>query len=281
MASANVSAAQAVATPRRSHKRIEPARIAAGIFGGAVFVFLALPIVVITFSAFSPTAFPEFPPTGFSLQWFGEVFTSRGWMRAIQTSLVLLCIVTPLVVVLGTLASYALHSSKSKAASLLQSFLLSPLMVPQIVLGIALLYVFSTLGLAGSIAGMAIGQAVICLPYVVRCVNASIASFDPQLEAASMSLGASPAQTFRRVTLPLIKPGIIAGAVFAAVTSLGEVSISLFLSSPKAMPVSVRVFNYIEQTFDPAVTAVSVIFVAVSIAVLVVIDRTVGLSKVM
>ena len=281
MASANVSAAQAAAKPRRSRKRIEPARIVAGVLGGAVFVFLALPIVVITFSAFSPTAFPEFPPTGFSLQWFNEVFTSRGWMRAIQTSLVLLCIVTPLVVVLGTLASYALHSSKSKAASLLQSFLLSPLMVPQIVLGIALLYVFSTLGLAGSIAGMAIGQAVICLPYVVRCVNASIASFDPQLEAASMSLGASPAQTFRRVTLPLIKPGIIAGAVFAAVTSLGEVSISLFLSSPKAMPVSVRVFNYIEQTFDPAVTAVSVIFVAVSIAVLIVIDRTVGLSKVM
>lgn len=268
----------ASATRRR---RIEPSRIVAGILGGAVFVFLALPIVVITFSAFSPTAFPEFPPTGFSLQWFGEVFNSRGWMRAIQTSLVLLCIVTPLVVVLGTLASYALHSSKSKAASLLQSFLLSPLMVPQIVLGIALLYVFSTLGLAGSIAGMAIGQAVICLPYVVRCVNASIASFDPQLESASMSLGASPAQTFRRVTLPLIKPGIIAGAVFAAVTSLGEVSISLFLSSPKAMPVSVRVFNYIEQTFDPAVTAVSVIFVAVSIIVLIIIDRTVGLSKVM
>lgn len=273
-----MASTQTVAARRR---RIEPSRIVAGILGGAVFVFLALPIVVITFSAFSPTAFPEFPPTGFSLQWFGEVFNSRGWMRAIQTSLVLLCIVTPLVVVLGTLASYALHSSKSKAASLLQGFLLSPLMVPQIVLGIALLYVFSTLGLAGSIAGMSIGQAVICLPYVVRCVNASIASFDPQLESASMSLGASPAQTFRRVTLPLIKPGIIAGAVFAAVTSLGEVSISLFLSSPKAMPVSVRVFNYIEQTFDPAVTAISVIFVAVSIVVLIIIDRTVGLSKVM
>lgn len=278
---ANAQTAAPAAGTRRRSRRIEPSHIAAGILGGAVFVFLALPIVVITFSAFSPSAFPEFPPTGFSLQWFNEVFTSRGWMRAIQTSLVLLCIVTPLTVVLGTLASYALHSTKSKAASLLQSFLLSPLMMPQIVLGIALLYVFSSLGLAGSLAGMAIGQAVICLPYVVRCVNASIASFDPCLEAASMSLGASPAQTFRRVTLPLIKPGIIAGAVFAAVTSLGEVSISLFLSSPKAMPVSVRVFNYIEQTFDPAVTAVSVIFVVVSIAVLIVIDRTVGLSKVM
>lgn len=268
-------------TTEAHRRRIDPWHIAANIAGGSVFVFLALPIIVIAFSAFSPTAFPEFPPTGFSLQWFSEVFSSRGWMRAIQTSLILLGIVTPIVVVLGTLASYALHSSKSKATSALQGFLLSPLMIPQIVLGIALLYVLSTLGLAGSIAGMAAGQAVICLPYVVRCVNASIASLDPRLEAASLSLGASPAQTFRRVTLPLIKPGIIAGAVFAAVTSLGEVSISLFLSSPKAMPTSVRVFNYIEQTFDPAVTAVSVIFVAVSIVVLIVIDRTIGLSKVM
>ena len=127
---ANAQTAAPAAGTRRCSRRIEPSHIAAGILGGAVFVFLALPIVVITFSAFSPSAFPEFPPTGFSLQWFNEVFTSRGWMRAIQTSLVLLCIVTPLTVVLGTLASYALHSTKSKAASLLQSFLLSPLMVP-------------------------------------------------------------------------------------------------------------------------------------------------------
>lgn len=255
--------------------------VLAKILGGIIFVFLALPIIVIVFSAFSPTAFPEVPPTGFSLQWFQEVFTNRGWQRAIRTSLFLLVVVVPVTVVLGTLAAYALHRMHGRAATWLQSFIMSPLMVPQIVLGIALLYVFSALGFNGSIWTMALGQCVIALPYVVRCVNASIAGFDARLEDASKSLGASEGYTFRHVTLPLIRPGIIAGAVFAAVTSLGEVSISLFLSSPANTPVSVRIFNYIEQTFDPAVTAVSAIFVAVSIVVLIVLDRTVGLAKAM
>lgn len=261
--------------------RIEIPGAAARIAGGAIFIFLALPIIVIVFSAFSPTAFPEVPPTGFSLRWFGEVFANQGWIRAIRTSLFLLVVVTPITVVLGTLAAYSLHQMRNRAASLLQSFLMSPLMLPQIVLGISLLYVFSALGVNGSIWTMALGQCVIALPYVVRCVNASIAGFDGRLIDASMSLGASAGYTMRRITLPLIRPGIIAGAVFAAVTSFGEVSISLFLSSASNTPVSVRIFNYIAQTFDPAVTAVSVIFVVASIVVLVILDRTVGLAKAM
>lgn len=265
-------------TPRQ---RRSVSGILAAAAGIVVFAFLSIPLIVITFSAFSPSAFPEFPPTGVSVQWFQEVFTSRAWIRSINTSLILLGVVTPCTVVLGTLAAYALHHLDFRGAGLIQGFLMSPLMLPQIVLGIALLYVFSAVGVSGSIWTMALGQMVITLPYVVRCVNASIASFDSTLENAAMSLGADRATTFRRVTLPLIKPGIIAGAVFAAVTSLGEVSVSLFLSAPTATPVSVRIFNYIEQTFDPAVTAVSVIFIAVSIVVLFVIDRTVGLSKVM
>lgn len=266
---------------KNARSKAESNGVVSTTVGVLVYLFLALPVVVITFSAFSPTAFPEVPPTGFSLQWFQAIFESRGWMRSIGTSLILLVIVTPLTVIMGTLASYGLHRLRFKGKEFIQSFLLSPLMIPQIVLGIALLYVFSAVGMMGSIVTMAIGQAVIALPYVVRCVNASIAGFDMSLESASMSLGARPFTTFRKVTLPLIKPGILAGAVFAAVTSLGEVSISLFLSSPTATPVSVRIFNYIEQTFDPAVTAVSVIFIAVSIVVLLIIDRTIGLSKVM
>ena len=251
------------------------------IAGTVVFLFLALPIVVIVLSAFSPTAFPEVPPSGFSLQWFEQVFTDKGWIRAINTSLLLLVMVTPTALVLGTLAAYALHRLRFPGVELIQGFIMSPLMIPTIVLGIALLYVLSTLGFTGSIWGMAAGQVVVVMPYVVRCVNASLASFDLRLEDASMSLGASPATTFRRVTLPLIKPGIIAGAVFAAVESFGEASVSLFLAAPTSTPVSVRIFNYIEQSFDPSVTAVSVIFVVASIVVLIVLDRTIGLAKAM
>jgi putative spermidine/putrescine transport system permease protein len=266
---------------RNGARRFDLAAVCGRVAGVVAFVFMGLPILVVVLSAFSPTAFPEFPPSGISFEWFEEVFTKRAWVKAIKTSLTLLLMVTPLSVVLGTCAAYGLHRVRFRGRELLQSFLMSPLMIPQIVLGIALLYVFSALGVTGSLWTMAVGQTVVCIPYVLRCVNASLASFDGALENASMSLGAGPWTTFRRVTLPLIRPGVVAGTVFAAVTSFGEVSISLFLSSPTAMPVSVRIFNYIEQTFDPAVTAVSAIFIFVSVVVLFVIDRTVGLAKAM
>ncbi|SHH97107.1 putative spermidine/putrescine transport system permease protein [Sporobacter termitidis DSM 10068] len=266
---------------KKRRARPEYSRLFGKAAGILVYIFMALPIIVIIFSAFSPSNFPEFPPTGFSLKWFVVIFTKKAWLKAIRNSLILLVLVTPITTILGTLASYSLHRLRFKGSELLQSFMLSPLMIPQIVLGIALLYLFSNVGWTGTYGALIISQVLIAFPYVVRSVNACMASLDPVLESASMSLGANNITTFRRITLPLIRPGIIAGAVFAAVTSFGEVSISLFLSSPTTMPVSVRVFNYIEQTFDPAVTAVSVIFVILSIVVLFIVDRTIGLSKAM
>lgn len=266
---------------KRTRFRLEPSQLFGIITGILVFLFMALPILVIIFSAFSPSDFPEFPPSGFSLKWFQVIFTKKAWLKAIRNSVVLLLLVTPITTVLGTLASYSMHRLRFKGSELLQSFLLSPLMIPQIVLGISLLYLFSAMGWTGTLRALVISQALIAFPYVVRSVNACMAGLNPILESASMSLGASPMTTFQKITLPLIRPGIIAGAVFAAVTSFGEVSISLLLSAPSTTPVSVRIFNYIEQTFDPAVTAVSVIFVVLSIVVLFIVDRTVGLSKAM
>ena len=266
---------------KKNRRRWDVSQVLGSAAGILVFIFMALPIVVIAFSAFSPSDFPEFPPSGFSLKWFVVIFTKKAWLKAIRNSIILLLLVTPITTALGTLASYSLHRLRFRGSELLQSFLLSPLMIPQIVLGIALLYVFSAMGWTGTLHALVIGQVLVAFPYVVRSVNACMAGLDPILESASMILGASPTETFFRVTLPLIRPGIIAGAVFAAVTSFGEVSVSLFLSAPSTTPVSIRVFNYIEQTFDPAVTAVSVIFVVFSIVVLFVVDRTVGLSKAM
>lgn len=262
-------------------KQIGISKIIVMIIGVLIYLFMALPMFVIILSAFSPTSFPEFPPTGFSLRWFREVFCNPDWLLTIRNSILLMLIVTPVTTILGTLASYSLHRLRFKGVELLQSFLLSPLMIPQIVLGIAMLYVFSSMGWTGTLRALVIGQSMIAFPYVVRSVSASMANMNSILENASMSLGASPATTFLKVTLPIIRPGIIAGSVFAAVTSFGEVSISLFLASPAVTPVSIRIFNYIEQTFDPAVNAVSVIFIVLSIVVLFIVERTVGLAKAM
>jgi putative spermidine/putrescine transport system permease protein len=249
--------------------------------GGLVYLFLILPVFVIVLSAFSPEAYPQFPPAGFSLKWFSALLGSREWLDALWISVLLLIIVTPVTVVLGTLAAYAIARLDFRGRQALQSFMLSPLMIPQVVLGIGLLYVFTSTGLVGSLTGLAIGHVIVAFPYVIRSVGVSAANLDPRLEQASMSLGAGRVRTFFRITLPLLKPGIIAGAVFSAVTSFGEVSISLFVSAPSTVTIPVRIFNYIDQTFDPAVNAVSVIFILLAVIALMMIEKVIGLTKVM
>ncbi|MCY8005268.1 ABC transporter permease [Bacillus haynesii] len=247
--------------------------------GLLVYLFLALPVFVIILSAFSPDEYPKFPPSGVSLRWFAGVFSSSGWMESIWVSCLLLLVVTPLAVILGTVAAYALARLNFPGKQAIQALILSPLMIPQIALGVSFLYLLTMIGMNGTFAGLAAGHMLISLPYVVRTVGVSMANVDPKLELASMNLGAGPWHTFFYVTLPLIKPGIIAGAVFAAVTSFGEISISLFVSSPAVTPVPVRTFSYIDQTFDPSVNAISVIFITVSVIALIIIERTIGLSK--
>lgn len=259
----------------------DPLRWLACLAAGLVYVFLILPMLVIVLSAFSPGAYPEFPPRGFSLRWFQALAQNPAWFDALANSAILLVIVTPIAVVLGTTAAYALARLQFRGRDALQAFVLSPLMIPQVVLGIALLYVLIAFGLSGTLIGLAAGHIIVCLPYTVRTASVSLAAVDRRLESASMNLGAGPWQTFRRITLPLIKPGIVAGAVFAAVTSFGEVSVSLFVSSPSTVTVPVRIFSYIDQTFDPTVNAISVVFIVLAVLALVLIEKTIGLTKVM
>lgn len=249
--------------------------------GILVYLFLILPVLVIFLSAFSPEAYPQFPPETLSLRWFEEFFANPAWIKTLKISAWLLLVVTPLTTLLGTTAAYALARLEFPGRAAVQAFVLSPLIIPQVVLGIALLYVLTGMGLAGSLTGLAIGHILVALPYVVRTVSVSLASLDRRLESASMNLGATPAYTFRHVTLPLIKPGIVAGAVFAAVTSFGEVSVSLFLTAPGTITMPVRIFTYIDQTFDPVVNAVSAIFIVLAVLALVLIERTIGLTKAM
>ncbi|MFJ5437482.1 ABC transporter permease [Pectobacterium brasiliense] len=249
--------------------------------GILVYAFLALPVLVIVLSAFSPETYPQFPPRDISLRWFRALLEDENWRSSLSVSLLLLVIVTPLTVMVGTFAAWALARLEFRYRESLQAFILSPLMIPQVVLGIALLYVLMAAGLAGSVTGLVIGHMVVALPYVVRTVSVSLAAMDRRLEAVSMSLGAGRAYTFRHVTLPLIKPGMLAGAVFAAVTSFGEVSVSLFLSAPDTITVPVRIFNYVDQTFDPTVNAISVIFIAIAVLMLIVIEKRIGLTKIL
>lgn len=159
-------------------------------------LLLALPVFVIILSAFSPDEYPKFPPSGISLRWFAGVFSSSGWMESIWVSFMLLLVVTPLAVILGTVAAYALARLNFPGKQAIQAFVLSPLMIPQIALGVSFLYLLTMIGVNGTFAGLAAGHMLISLPYVVRTVGVSMANVDQKLELASMNLGAGPWHTF-------------------------------------------------------------------------------------
>jgi putative spermidine/putrescine transport system permease protein len=253
--------------------------VAVAVVGAFIYAFLVLPVVVVVVSAFNDSPIPSFPPRAFTLRWFGVLLSDPGWIRAFETTLLLLLVVTPLSTLLGASAAYALGRLRFRGSEAIQAFLLSPLMIPQIVLGIGLLYFVLTLGWGNSLLPLIVGHTVVVFPYVVRTVSVSIFNLDPRLEAASLSLGARPFETLRRVTLPLIKPGILAGAVFAAIMSFGEVSVSLLVASATTTTLPVRIFDYVQQTFDPSVNAVAAVFVLASGIGLYLIERTVGLTK--
>src|SRR5690625_2834597 len=185
--------------------------------GISVYLFITIPVLVIIISAFSPNPYPEFPPSSFSLKWFGEIFQSSEWIDALWTSTLLLLVVTPITVALGTASAYAITRLHFPGKQLLQSLMMSPLMIPHVVLGIAFLYHGIAMGWFGTFSGLVFAHIVIAFPYVVRTVGVSVSNLNAVLESASMSLGAGRVRTFFGVTLPLIKPGIIAGTVFAAV----------------------------------------------------------------
>jgi putative spermidine/putrescine transport system permease protein len=170
-------------------------------------------------------------------------------------------------------------SSGRPCSCSLNTFFLSPLMLPTVIFGIALLQFYTRIGITRTPLSLVFGHLVITVPYVVRLVSASLAGLDPSLDRAAMNLGATPWQTFRRVTLPLIRPGIIAGATFAGIMSFDDVSVALFLASPRSVTLPVRIFTYIEQTFDPLVTAVCSVLIVFAALGVVLIERSIGLGR--
>lgn len=248
-------------------------RILFWVITGLIFAFLLLPTVIIILSAFSPTEYATFPPQGFSVKWFRSLFTSPTWMAAIANSLKILVIAVPLVTILGTLAAYGLYVANFRGKSLLQTLILSPIMIPAIILGISFLYLATSTGLLGTYTIMIAGHIIVALPYVFRSVTNVLVGLDPNIQRASTILGASPWHTFSHVIVPNIKSGILSGAIFAAITSLGEVSISLLVSSATTTTVPVQTMTYIDQTFDPSVNAVAVIFILVAVILIAILEK--------
>lgn len=257
---------------------MRPARIALGSLVGFSYLYMLLPIAVVVIEAFNGQELMRFPPQRWSVRWFVELWNHADFIEAFRISLLLAAATAALSTACGTLAAYALVRRRRPRQAGIETLLLAPLYLPRVLLGMALLLTFAKLGLTGSFTGMLLAHVLVTLPFVVRTVTASLAGIDPAVEEAARCLGATWRQTFTRVTLPLVRSGIIAGAVFAFIISFSDVYLALFISGPETLTLPLRVFNFMEWEQTPLVAAVSTVQIVLILAVMLVAEKAVGLS---
>ena len=244
-----------------------------------VYAFMLLPLLIVVAAAFNSGSYFTFPPQGFSLKWFANFFQRREFMQALWLSIDIGVWTAVISTVIGTMAAIALVRGRFRGRDLLNAYVTSPLLLPQILTGVAMLQYFSLLGLAQTYAALLIGHVVVTTPYVVRTVSAVLYNFDIALEEAAQGLGASPIRAFFEVTLGLIKPGVVAGAVLAFAISFDNFTISLFLTSSRLTPLPIELFAYLKYSFDPTAAAASAVAIGVTLVLMLLIARFMGLEE--
>jgi putative spermidine/putrescine transport system permease protein len=253
---------------------------------GLTLGFILLPLVFVVWLAFFRQEIPSFPPEGYSTRWFWAILDNRNFVGGFILSLQVGVAATLIGLVLAVPASLAIARRRFFGRGPVNTLLLMPLVVPGIVLGTSIyvaqieVEIATGLPLLGQTLGLVAAHVLVVVPWIVRLVTASLAGRDPAAEEAAQSLGATPWVTFRRVTLPAIRPGIVAGALFGFVMSFGNLEMSLFLVGPGRTTLPIAILTYLEWKIDPTVAAVSVVQIVLIGVAMVVTDRFVKLSQV-
>jgi putative spermidine/putrescine transport system permease protein len=250
-----------------------------GWVNAAILTFLLAPVALVVMFALNPAPYIAFPPEGVSLRWFAKFATSRDFQNAFGNTLVLAALTVAISGVVGTAAALALTRGRLPGSRALTSLLLSPIVLPLILTGFALFQLAMVLGVGRTFWGLLAGHVVVTIPYVVRTVLAVLATADPRLEEAARNLGAGAFQAFTQVTLPLIRPGVIAGCLFAFLVSFDQFPVSLFLVAPGAETLPITMFNYLRFDFDGTIAAASCVSIALALLIVLLIERTVGLQE--
>ncbi|MBI2846435.1 MAG: ABC transporter permease [Chloroflexi bacterium] len=250
------------------------------IYNVIIYLIILAPIVAVLLASISPSEAPVFPPNGFTLKWYLYAIGNSLYMGAFGISLVLGILTALSATALGTLSALALVRYRFVGRDVLQAFFLSPLILPLVLIGVALLQFYSLVGIRASIFTLLVGHIIITAPYVVRLVSVGLAGFDRNLELAARNLGASAWETFRRITLPIIMTGVVAGAAFAFIVSFGDVTLTVFITSPKVVTLPVRIFAYLEIRYDTFIFALGSMMIVFAAIAMVIIERAVGLGRV-
>lgn len=248
-------------------------------FNAAFVTFMVAPLAVVVAVSLTPEGFLEFPPSGISLRWFKAILDNPIFISAFWTSLYLGISSATLATIIAVPAGLAIGRHRFGGRDALVGLFMSPLTVPTIVLGIAFLRFLTQIGLSGTFIGLVACHAIIITPYVLRLVLASVVGLDHDAERAAASLGASRFTIFRRVTLPMIMPGVAGGWALAFITSFDELTVTIFIVSPSTVTLPVRLFSHITQTTDPLVASISTMIILFTVALLFLLERFYGLER--
>lgn len=240
-----------------------------GLFVGAlavlVMAFLVLPQGILLIQSFTAEDYLSFPPKSFGLRWYAYIFQDPVWLKALGTSLLIAILVTPLSLIIGTAAAIGLDRGPMRLRKALRTALVSPMILPHVVLGMAIYRIFLPIRFDDTVMGFLIAHLVLCVPYVIVTVGASLQGMDRSLEQAAVSLGASVPVALWRVVLPLIRPGLTGGAVFAFITSFDEFIVTYFLAS-RQTTAPIQIFSSLSYQLEPSIAAVSGLTLVVTAA---------------
>ena len=247
---------------------MRPWRLIRAVLCCIVAVWLLAPLVVVVVISFSSAPFLQFPPPGFSMRWYDQLFSTPAWTNSLLVSVEIMVPAAFFATVLGTAASYALVRGRVPGANLIMACLMLPLIVPGMITAAALFGVYRGLGLNGTLTGLIIGHTVLCLPYVVATVTSALRVQDERLEQAAATLGASPWSAFRHVTLPLILPAVLSSLLVTMILTFDELIVSLFVSSARVRPVAVQMWSNLLGDFDPTISAIASVCFLLALLVL-------------
>lgn len=239
----------------------------------AILGFLVIPILVIIPLSFNSTSFLTYPMDGFSLRWYQELLSSQDWMLAFKNSFIIAPFATILSMIFGTLAAVGLSRGNFPFKRIIMAFIISPMIVPTIIVAVGFYFYFAQLQLLNSYVGLILAHAMLGVPFVVITVCATLEGFNVNLSRAAASLGAPPLTVFFKVVLPLIAPGVISGALFAFATSFDEVVVTLFLASPTQKTLPIQMFSGIRENISPSIAAVATIMVVLSVLMLLTLEK--------
>jgi putative spermidine/putrescine transport system permease protein len=243
-------------------------RVGLWLFSFLVLLYLIAPLLAVIPLSFSSSSYLSYPIPAFSLRWYDDFFSSPEWIAAFRNSLFVGSVTALLATILGTLAALGFWRGGFPLQQLAMAFVISPIIVPVIVIAVGAYFFFAPLGLTNSFTGIILAHTALAVPFVVITVRATLSGLDRNLVRAAASLGAAPLRVFLKVILPIVAPGVISGALIAFATSLDEVVMILFMAGPEQNTIPRQMFNGIKYFLSPTITAVATILILVSIVLL-------------